>query len=77
MYVLEKFAVDSLSGGGSKVNPLNTLLIVVLVVAFQILFVWFAKVLWNTYLVKVIPAIKPVKDVWHMLAVFVLIKLLF
>ena len=62
--------------GGAKTNPLNVVLVLVLVVAFQLLFVWFAKLLWNTYLVKCVTVVKPVKDVWHMLAVFVLIKLL-
>ena len=77
MYALERFVVDKISmNGGAKTNPLNTLLLIALVIAFQLLFIWFAKVLWNTYLVKVVP-VKPVKDIWNMLGIFVLIKLLF
>jgi hypothetical protein len=77
MYALEKFVVDQAMSGGAKANPLNVVLMIVMVVAFQILFIWFAKLLWNTYLVKSVTFVKPVKDLWHMLAIFVLIKLLF
>lgn len=76
MYVFEKFVVDKMNGG-ARSNPLSMVLVLALVVAFQLLFVWFAKLLWNMYLVKCVTVVKPVKDVWHMLAVFVLIKVLF
>lgn len=76
MYVLEHFAINQMNGG-ARTNPLSMVLVLALVVAFQLLFVWFAKLLWNMYLVKCVTVVKPVKDVWHMLAVFVLIKVLF
>ena len=76
MYALESFAINQMSGG-SKTNPLQVVLILILVVAFQLLFVWVAKFLWNNYLIKSVTSVKPVKDLWHMLAIFVLIKLLF
>jgi len=76
MYALESFAINQMSGG-AKTNPLQVVLVLTLVVAFQLLFVWFAKFLWNNYLVKSVTAVRPVDDVWHMLAIFVLIKLLF
>ena len=61
----------------SLVSSYQIIAMVISVIVTQLLLLLLGKWLWNTYLVKVIPAIKPVKDVWHMLAVFVLIKLLF
>jgi hypothetical protein len=76
MYVLEHFAINQMTGG-SKTSPLKIFLVFLTVVLFQVVFIWFAKFLWNNYLVKSVTFAKPVKDLWQMLAIFVLIKLLF
>jgi len=76
MYALEHFAINHMTGG-SKTNPLKLFLVIAIVVLLQLVFIWFAKFLWNNYLVKSVTFAKPVKDLWQMLALFVLIKLLF
>mgnify|MGYP003683342603 CR=1 FL=1 len=76
MYALEHFAINQMSGG-AKTSPLQIFIVLVTVIAFQLLFIWFAKFLWNNYLVQSVSVVKPVKDLWQMLAIFVLIKLLF
>lgn len=73
MLVTECFAM----AGGAKMSPLNSLLLLVVLIAVQLALVWFAKLLWNMYLTKCVTIVKPIKDVWQMLAVFVLLKVLF
>lgn len=63
--------------GGAKMKPINSLLFIVLLVIVQLALIWFAKLLWNTHLTKCVTIIKPIKDVWQMLAVFVLLRVLF
>jgi hypothetical protein len=63
--------------GGAKMAPVNSVLFFVLLIAVQLALIWFAKLLWNMYLTKCVTIVKPIKDIWQMLAVFVLLKVLF
>ena len=73
MLVTEGFAM----AGGAKMNPLQSVVLLVTLIVVQLALVWFAKLLWNMYLTKCVSIVKPIKDVWQMLAVFVLLKVLF
>ena len=73
MLVTECFAM----AGGAKMNPLQSVVLLVTLIVVQLALVWFAKLLWNMYLTKCVSIVKPIKDVWQMLAVFVLLKVLF
>ena len=63
--------------GGAKMSGLNSVFLLLLVVVMQLALVWFARLLWNTYLTKCVTIVKPIKDLWQMLAIFVLLKILF
>jgi hypothetical protein len=63
--------------GGAKPNVVASLAFIVVTILVQLLFIWLVRFLWNTYLTKCITVVKPIKDVWHMLAIFVIFKVLF
>ena len=63
--------------GGAKMKPINSVLFIVLLVAIQLALVWFTRLLWNMYLTKAVTIVKPIKDIWQMLGVFVLLRVLF
>lgn len=56
-----------------KLNPFTSLIILVIV---WLLLLFFGKFLWNDVLVKLVPAIKPAKSIWQILAIHILFNLL-
>jgi|TARA_B110000211_G_scaffold180238_1_gene203959 hypothetical protein len=67
----------SMMKGGGVMSPLKSVVTIIFLILIQLAFIWFSKFLWNTYLTKAVSIVKPIKDVWHMLAIFVLLKVLF
>lgn len=63
--------------GGAKPNVAASLVFLIVTILIQLVFIWLVKYLWNTYLTKCVTVVKPIKDVWQMLAVFVILKVLF
>ena len=62
---------------GGAMSPIKSVLTIIFLILIQPAFIWFSKLLWNTYLTKAVSIVKPIKDVWQMLAIFVLLKVLF
>lgn len=56
-----------------KLNPFGSLVVLLVV---WVLLLFFGKFLWNDVLVHLIPAIKPVKSIWQILALHILLNLL-
>ena len=56
-----------------KLSPFGSLIILLIV---WVLLLFFGKYLWNDVLVQLIPAIKPVKSIWQILAIHILLNLL-
>ena len=63
----------NLIGGGS----ISSTALIISIILSQILFLIFGKWLWNSFLIPVFPAIKPVSSIGHLLGISILIKLLF
>ena len=66
---IERFEDSNLK----RLNPFTSLIILVIV---WLLLLFFGKFLWNDVLVKLIPAIKPAKSIWQILAIHILFNLL-
>ena len=60
-----------------NINNVNLIALVVSLILSQVLLLFFGKWLWNSFLVPVIPAIKPLDSIMHLLGISFLIKLLF
>lgn len=58
-------------------NAKTPFMFVVILVSFYLFIAWLGKLIWNDVLVEVIPGVKPVEDIWHMLAIVVLCRMLF
>lgn len=63
--------------GGANMKPIHSVLFAVLLVIVQLALLWFTTILWNKYLTKTVTIVKPIKNMWQMLGVFVLLKILF
>ena len=76
-------SIETYVSGGSRVPSVkdmsNTQIVaalITLVIVYAIVLL-VGKYLWNNILVKLIPAVKPAKDVWEILGFMILMSLLF
>ena len=54
----------------------NDIIFIISAILTQLLLLMLGKFLWNTYLTKVVTVITPVKSIWQILGVSLLLKLM-
>ena len=62
--------------GGMKRNNMNPFLTMVLLIVVLLIMMQIGVYLWNRVLVRLIPFIKPVKNLWEVLAISILAKII-
>ena len=70
-----KTSIKGINYVGGAVVP--TAAVLISIILSQILLLLFGKWLWNSFLVPVIPNIKPLQSIGHLFGLSILIKLLF
>lgn len=68
--------ISTYSGGNITSGKRNGWIVILSFIIVEILILIFGKFLWNTIAVKVIPGLKPVLNIWEILGLSILIKLL-
>ena len=58
-------------------NSKTPFMFVVIITAWILFNMWLGKLIWNDVLTEVVPGVKPVEDIWQMLALMVLCGILF
>ena len=58
-------------------NAKTPFMFVVIIAAWILFNAWIGRLAWNEVLVEVVPGVKPVKTIWHMVALMVLSGVLF
>ena len=58
-------------------NAKTPFMFIVIIAAWILFNMWLGKLIWNEVLTEVVPGVKPVEDIWQMLALMVLCGILF
>lgn len=67
---------ERFSSNEKSLTNINSAALIISAILTQLLLLIFGKWLWNSYLVNTVTIVKPIQNIWQLLAVSIIIKLL-